>query len=89
MRRRQAWEEAIRSFLLVAAPVFPHLTEELWTERALAGRTASTSSAGRQFDEAVLVQAQVTIVVQVNVQPIDDAGDTTSATVELGRQVAS
>ena len=29
-----AWDEAIETLLLLAAPAFPHLTEELWTERA-------------------------------------------------------
>src|SRR5205807_989050 len=28
---RDVWEEAIHAFLLLAAPVFPHLSEELWT----------------------------------------------------------
>jgi len=62
---REAWEEAIRSFLLVAAPAFPHLTEELWT--SVRGWPYSVhQQRWPAFDEAVLVQAQVTIVVQVN-----------------------
>src|SRR5690348_14133421 len=28
----EVWSEAINALLLLAAPVFPHLTEELWTD---------------------------------------------------------
>jgi leucyl-tRNA synthetase len=62
---RDAWEEAIRAYLLLAAPVFPHLAEELWT-----GVRGWSYSVHQQtwpvHDEAVLARAQVTIVVQVN-----------------------
>ncbi|HEY3060316.1 MAG TPA: leucine--tRNA ligase [Chloroflexota bacterium] len=60
-----AWEEAIRSFLLVAAPVFPHLAEELWTK--VRGWPYSVhQQSWPRYDEALLAHAQVTIVVQVN-----------------------
>jgi len=59
------WEEAIRSFLLLAAPVFPHLAEELWTN--VRGWPYSVhQQAWPRFDEALLARAQVTIVVQIN-----------------------
>jgi len=62
---RDAWEEAIRSYLLLAAPVFPHLAEELWT-----GPRGWSYSVHQQawpvYDEGVLARAQATIVVQIN-----------------------
>ncbi|HLZ27057.1 MAG TPA: leucine--tRNA ligase [Chloroflexota bacterium] len=59
------WDEAIRAFLLLAAPVFPHVTEELWTE-ALGLPYSIHQQPWPTYDEAVLVRAQVTLVVQVN-----------------------
>jgi leucyl-tRNA synthetase len=59
------WDEAIRTFLLLAAPVFPHVAEELWTEvRGLPYSIHQQS--WPTYDEAILVRSQVTLVVQVN-----------------------
>ena len=41
-----AWNEATRSLLLLAAPIAPHITEELWGAAA-ASSTRSTGRAGR------------------------------------------
>ena len=62
---REIWEEAIRTFLLLSAPVFPHLTEELWTE-VLELPYSIHEQQWPTYDEAVLEQSQVTLVVQVN-----------------------
>jgi leucyl-tRNA synthetase len=60
-----AWEEAIRTILLLAAPAFPHLTEELWT--ATLGLPYSIhQQRWPTYDESILAQSQVTLVVQVN-----------------------
>src|SRR5207248_8454010 len=45
-----AWREAIRAFLLLAAPVFPHVTEELWTASLRLGYSIHQQS-WPQFDE--------------------------------------
>jgi leucyl-tRNA synthetase len=59
------WSEAIRSLLLIAAPAFPHLMEELWTETL--GRPYSIhQQQWPSYDESVLTQSQLTVVVQVN-----------------------
>jgi leucyl-tRNA synthetase len=60
-----AWSEAIRTLLLVAAPVFPHVTEELWTDVLGLGYSIHQQS-WPAFDSAVLAQSEVTVVVQVN-----------------------
>jgi leucyl-tRNA synthetase len=59
------WDEAIATFVLLAAPVFPHVAEELWTE--LLGREYSVhQQSWPEYDESVLAQSEVTLVVQVN-----------------------
>jgi leucyl-tRNA synthetase len=62
---RQVWDEAIRTFLLLAAPVFPHVTEELWTN-VLGLRYSIHQQHWPTYDEALLAQAELTVVVQVN-----------------------
>jgi leucyl-tRNA synthetase len=62
---REVWDEAIRSFLLLAAPVFPHLAEEIWTEVLGLGYSIHQQS-WPSFDESLLTLSQVTMVVQVN-----------------------
>jgi leucyl-tRNA synthetase len=62
---RPVWDEAIRTFLLLAAPVFPHVTEELWTN-VLGLRYSIHQQRWPTHDEAVLAQAELTVVVQVN-----------------------
>jgi leucyl-tRNA synthetase len=59
------WDEAIRAFLLLAAPAFPHLTEEVWTE-VLGLPYSIHQQRWPSYDEAVLTQAEVTLVVQIN-----------------------
>ena len=59
------WSEAVRMLLLVAAPMFPHLTEELWTEVLRFGYSIHQQS-WPVYDSAVLAQSEVTVVVQVN-----------------------
>jgi leucyl-tRNA synthetase len=62
---QQAWEEAMRTFLLLSAPVFPHLAEEVWTE--VMGLPYSIhQQTWPIYDEAMLIEAQTTLVVQVN-----------------------
>ena len=62
---RDVWEEAIHAFLLLAAPVFPHLSEELWTN-ALGLPYSIHQQQWPTYDESVLEQSEVTVVVQVN-----------------------
>jgi leucyl-tRNA synthetase len=62
---RRTWDEAIETLLLLAAPAFPHLTEELWTE--VRGLPYSVhQQRWPAYDEQLLAEAEVTVVVQVN-----------------------
>jgi leucyl-tRNA synthetase len=59
-----AWDEAVDSLLLLMAPVFPHISEELWARR---GRPYSIhTQPWPAWDEALAAEEIITIVVQVN-----------------------
>jgi leucyl-tRNA synthetase len=60
----ESWDEAVRALTLVLAPFAPYLGEELWA------RLGQPYSVHQQpwpcFDPALLVDAEVEMVVQVN-----------------------
>jgi leucyl-tRNA synthetase len=59
-----AWNEAVQSLLLMLAPVAPHIAEELWQR---SGRAYSVHrQAWPAWDEELVREEQVTLVVQVN-----------------------
>ncbi len=59
-----AWDEAIETLLLLMAPSFPHISEELW---ARTGRGYSVhQQAWPTWDETLAAEETITIVVQVN-----------------------
>lgn len=64
MAETDAWKETIRHYILMLAPLVPHLTEELWE------RTGGKGSIHRQYwpvwDEKLAAEDRVTFVVQVN-----------------------
>ncbi len=58
------WEEAINIYLIMMAPVTPHIAEELWELR---GKPYSIhDQSWPQVDEQAVVEDVVTLVVQVN-----------------------
>jgi len=60
----ETWREAIRVLLLLIAPSAPHIAEELW---ALRGYPYSIHNQNWPvFDEALAVEEEVTVAVQVN-----------------------
>ena len=56
--------EAIRTLILLIAPMAPHLAEEAWASFRPGGMV--TNAAWPSFDPALLVDEQVTLAVQVN-----------------------
>jgi len=62
---RETWADAIRAFVLLAAPVFPHVAEELWTEVLELGYSVHQQD-WPVYDDALLAQSEVTLVVQIN-----------------------
>jgi leucyl-tRNA synthetase len=64
-----AWNEAMRLFLLMLAPAAPHITEELWSRR-LAGAGARWSTIHRErwpeVDPAIVAESTREVPIQVN-----------------------
>ena len=60
----EAWGEALRSLVLMIAPIMPHVSEELWEE--LGGSYSVHTQAWPQFDEQLAADEVITLVVQVN-----------------------
>lgn len=58
------WQFAMESLLQVLAPFAPHITEELWYQ--LGHNTTIHIDTWPKWDDAYLVQDEITVVVQVN-----------------------
>jgi leucyl-tRNA synthetase len=74
--------EAIRTLVLLFAPMAPHLAEECWTTLEQPGMVADAE--WPSFDPALLVEEQVTIAIQIN----GKLRDTLSAPRGLDRAAA-
>ena len=62
--RTEAWDEAIEMLMLLMAPTFPHISEEIWKRT---GRGYSIhQQAWPAWDEELAAEEVITIVVQVN-----------------------
>ncbi|MBA3947732.1 MAG: leucine--tRNA ligase, partial [Herpetosiphonaceae bacterium] len=59
-----AWQDAMHSLALVLAPFAPHLAEELWAK--LGGSFSVHTQSWPSYDEALLVEEQIELPVQVN-----------------------
>jgi leucyl-tRNA synthetase len=64
-----AWREAIRSMLLMMAPVTPHIAEELWAKMGFG--YSIHQQAWPEYDAAKAADAVTTLVVMKNGKPID------------------
>jgi leucyl-tRNA synthetase len=82
----EAWNEAIRTLLLLMAPVTPHIAEELW------GRLGYSYSIHQQawpaFDAAAAADDVITLPVQVNGKVRDRIQVPADAGEEAVRQAA-
>ena len=58
------WREAIRTLLLLTAPMAPHISAELWERAGYAG--SAHSEAWPEWDAALAADEVITLVVQVN-----------------------
>jgi leucyl-tRNA synthetase len=63
-----AWDEAVRSLVLMLAPSAPHLAEELWTE-VLGQEYSVHRQPWPTWDEALAAEDEVKIAVTVNGKP--------------------
>lgn len=62
--RTEAWDEAVRSLLLMLAPIAPHISEELWAR--IGGEYSIHAQPWPEADEAIAAEDVITLVVQVN-----------------------
>jgi leucyl-tRNA synthetase len=61
---KAAWEESVRTLLLLLAPTAPHITEELW-ER-IGGKYSIHNQPWPKWDESLIKTEEFTLVIQVN-----------------------
>jgi leucyl-tRNA synthetase len=61
---RTAWDEAVRTALLLTAPLAPHITEELWERTG--GAYSIHFAAWPEADAALVRDDEIEVVVQVN-----------------------
>ncbi len=59
-----AWAEAVRTLVLLMAPIVPHIAEELW-ER-LGGTYSVHEQSWPVYDEALAADEVITLIIQVN-----------------------
>ncbi len=61
---RKRWQFALTTFTQLLAPFAPHISEEVWS---LLGQTGSVhQSSWPVHDEGLVIQQQITVVVQIN-----------------------
>ena len=60
----EEWREGLRAFVTVLAPFAPHHAEEMWAEMGEEGSVHEQAWPG--FDEALIAEEEITLVVQVN-----------------------
>jgi len=58
------WDEAVRTFLLMLAPLAPHLAEELWAQRGLP--YSIHQQPWPRWDPTLAAEQTITLVVQVD-----------------------
>ena len=80
------WERSVETLILLIAPLAPHVTEELWERR---GKPYSVhQQAWPEFDESLVVEETVEIVVQVNGRVRDRLTLATDASEDDARERA-
>ena len=60
----EEWREGLRTFVAVLAPFAPHHAEEMWAEMGEEGSVHE--QAWPSYDEALIAEEEITLVVQVN-----------------------
>ena len=60
----QIWQDCVKKFLLILAPIAPHISEELWEKNGYG--YSIHQNAFPEWDEQLASEDTVTLVVQVN-----------------------
>jgi leucyl-tRNA synthetase len=80
------WDEAITDLLLLLAPTAPHLTEELWQKTGHA--YSIHNQPWPKWDEELVKEEQVTLVIQVNGKVRDKLTVPVSITEDEAKELA-
>jgi len=83
---KSAWESAVKTLLLLLAPVVPHLAEELWQRKGFKYSVHNQDWPG--WDETLVKRDEFTLVVQVNGKLRDKVTVPVSITEEEARKIA-
>ncbi|MED5515242.1 MAG: leucine--tRNA ligase [SAR324 cluster bacterium] len=59
------WQKCLEGMLLMLAPIAPHITEELW-QKIKPDSGSIHQQAWPEYDESLIVEEMVTMVVQIN-----------------------
>jgi len=81
-----AWDEAIKALLLMLAPSVPHFAEELWELKGCPYSIHNQSFPS--WDEKLVVEEQIMLVVQVNGKLRDRVEVSASITESEARELA-
>jgi len=82
----EVWTEALRTFILVLAPFAPHHAEDTW---ALMGMPYSVhEQAWPSWDEGLIMQEKITLVVQVNGKLRDRIEAPADVSEDIARELA-
>ncbi|HEX2728873.1 MAG TPA: class I tRNA ligase family protein, partial [Rubrobacteraceae bacterium] len=60
----EEWQDALRTFAMVLAPLAPHHAEEMWA--AIGEEYSVHEQAWPEWDESLIAADQITLIVQVN-----------------------
>lgn len=86
LTQTDAWTEAIRSLVLLLAPLGPHIAEELWEQ--LGYEYSVHRQAWPEYDEALAAEETFTLVVQVNGKLRDKLEVPVSITEDEAKELA-
>ncbi len=82
-----AWQTSVRSLLLLVAPACPHIAEELW--QRLGYDYSVHDQAWPEWDEALIKEEEITLVIQVNGKVRDKVMVPASITENEARKLAA
>ncbi|MCH8087908.1 MAG: leucine--tRNA ligase [Chloroflexi bacterium] len=80
------WRESIKTFLLLLAPIAPHLAEEMWSLKGYSYSIHNQSFP--KWDEALAAEKEITLVLQVNGKVRDRVTVPASVTEEEAKELA-
>ena len=82
----EAWAEALQTFALLLAPLAPHHAEELWA--AIGEPYSVHEQAWPGYDESLIVEEEITLIIQVNGKLRDRIGTAADISEDTAKELA-